>query len=169
MLAVSGYNVITSTNTTLKFADILTAKTEMLENPYGVDLDVILMLHRSYADLVLDPEFKTYAQTGKSNVVNTGDIGMEVDGLTIKIIPEVDDNVYLIDTDLQPIVLVQIDGVHVESVTRNSGRCFRPNFIWKISLDQMQLLKLLLIGWMFYQKEHSQEVGTHSMDIHLDK
>ena len=59
LLAGAAYNLIASTNTTLKFDDILTAKTEMLENPYGVDPDLVLMSHRSYADLVRDPEFKT--------------------------------------------------------------------------------------------------------------
>lgn len=162
MLAGSGYNVVTSTNTTLKFADILTAKTEMLENPYGVDPDVILMSHRSYADLVLDPEFKTYAQSGKSNVVNTGDIGMEVDGLTIKIIPEVGDNVYLIDTDLQPIVLVQMDGVHVESYRLPETRedvldltlyekpaILRPDAITKIVINRADVLpkRTFPAGW----------------------
>lgn len=115
LLAGAGYNVVASSNSTLKFDDVLTAKTEMLENPYGLNPDVILMSHRSYADLVRDPEFKEYDKSGKSNVVNTGDIGKEIDGLSIRIIPEVGDNVYLIDTSLQPLILVQMDGVHVES------------------------------------------------------
>lgn len=162
MLAGAGYNVVASTNSTLKFADILTAKTEMLENPYGVEPDLILMSHRSYADLVLDPEFKTYSQSGKTNVVNTGDIGMEVDGLRIKIVPEVGDNVYLIDTSLQPIVLVQMDGVHVESYRLPETRedvldltlyekpaVLRPDAITKITITRNDALpqRTFPAGW----------------------
>ena len=154
MLAGAGYNVIASTNSTLKFADILTAKTEMLEHPYGLNPDLILMSHRSYADLVLDPEFKTYSQSGKTNVVNTGDIGMEVDGMRIKIVPEVGDNVYIMDTSLQPIVLVQMDGVHVESYRLPETRedvldltlyekpaVLRPDAITKITITRNDTLK----------------------------
>ena len=153
MLAGAGYNVVASTNSTLKFADILTAKTEMLENPYGVNPDLILMSHRSYADLVLDPEFKTYYMSGKSNVVNTGDIGMEVDGMTIRIVPEVGDNIYIIDTSLQPIVLVQMDSVHVESYRLPETRedvldltlyekpaVLRPDAITKITITRADAL-----------------------------
>lgn len=162
MLAGAGYNVVASTQSTLKFDDILTAKTEMLENPYGVDPDVILMSHRSYSDLVRDPEFKTYSQSGKSNVVNTGDVGMQVDGMTIKIIPEVGDNVYLIDTDLQPIVLVQMDGVHVESYRLPETRedvldltlyekpaILRPDAITKITITRNDTLpqRTFPAGW----------------------
>jgi len=162
MLAGAGYNVIASTYSTLKFDDILTAKTEMLENPYGVEPDLVLMSHRSYADLVRDPEFKTYSQSGKSNVVNTGDIGMEVDGMTIKIIPEVGDNVYLIDTSLQPIVLVQMDGVHVESYRLPETRedvldltlyekpaVLRPDAITKITITRNDTLpqRTFPAGW----------------------
>lgn len=149
MLAGAGYNVIASTNSTLKFDDVLTAKTEMLENPYGVEPNLVLMSHRSYADLVRDPEFKTYSESGKTNVVNTGDIGMSIDGMTIKIVPEVGDNVYLIDTSLQPIVLVQMDGVHVESYRLHETRedvldltlyekpaILRPDAITKITITR---------------------------------
>lgn len=162
MLAGAGYNVVASTNSTLKFADILTAKTEMLEHPYGVNPDLILMSHRSYADLVLDPEFKTYSQSGKTNVVNTGDIGMEVDGMKVKIVPEVGDNVYIIDTSLQPIVLVQMDGVHVESYRLPETRedvldltlyekpaVLRPDAITKITITRNDALpqRTFPAGW----------------------
>ena len=149
MLAGSGYNVVASTESTLKFDDILTAKTEMLEHPYGVEPDLVLMSHRSYSDLVRDPEFKTYSESGRANVVNTGDIGMQVDGMRIEIVPEVGDNVYLIDTSLQPLVLVQMDGVHVESYRLHETRedvldltlyekpaVLRPDAITKITITR---------------------------------
>ena len=43
MLAGAGYNVVASTNSTLKYDDIVTAKVEMIENPYGVEPDLILI------------------------------------------------------------------------------------------------------------------------------
>lgn len=162
MLAGAGYNVVASTNSTLKFDDILTAKTEMLENPYGVEPDLILMSHRSYADLVRDPEFREYDKSGKTNVVNTGDIGKEVDGMRIKIVREVGDNIYLIDTSLQPIVLVQMDGVHVESYRLPETRedvldlalyekpaILRPDAITKITITRNDALpqRTFPAGW----------------------
>lgn len=154
LLAGAAYNLIASSNTTLKFDDILTAKTEMLENPYGVDPDLVLMSHRSYADLVRDPEFKTYSQSGISGVVQSGDVGMMIDGMRIMIIPEVGDNVYLIDTSKDPIVLVQKDGVKVESYRLNETRedvldltvyekpaVLRPDAITKITINRNDALK----------------------------
>ena len=162
LLAGAAYNLITSTNTTLKFDDILTAKTEMIESPYGVDPDLVLMSHRSYADLVRDPEFKTYSQSGISGVVQSGDIGMMIDGMRIVIIPEVGDNVYLIDTSKDPIVLVQKDGVKVESYRLNATRedvldltiyekpaVLRPDAITKITIKRNDALKQRVFpaGW----------------------
>lgn len=154
LLAGASYNLIASSNTTLKFDDILTAKTEMLENPYGVDPDLVLMSHRSYADLVRDPEFKTYSQSGISGVVQSGDVGTMIDGMRIMIIPEVGDNVYLIDTSKDPIVLVQKDGVKVESYRLNETRedvldltiyekpaVLRPDAITKITIQRNDALK----------------------------
>lgn len=154
LLAGAAYNLIASNNTTLKFDDILTAKTEMIESPYGVDPDLVLMSHRSYADLVRDPEFKAYSQSGISGVVQSGDIGMMIDGMRIMIIPEVGDNVYLIDTSKDPIVLVQKDGVKVESYRLNATRedvldltiyekpaVLRPDAITKITIQRNDALK----------------------------
>lgn len=154
LLAGASYNLIASSNNTLKFDDILTAKTEMIESPYGVDPDLVLMSHRSYADLVRDPEFKTYSQSGISGVVQSGDIGMMIDGMRIMIIPEVGDNVYLIDTSKDPIVLVQKDGVKVESYRLNKTRedvldltiyekpaVLRPDAITKITIQRNDALK----------------------------
>ena len=154
LLAGAAYNLIASSNTTLKFDDILTAKTEMLENPYGVDPDLVLMSHRSYADLVRDPEFKTYSQSGISGVVQSGDVGMMIDGMRIMIIPEVGDNVYLIDTSKDPIVLVQKDGAKVESYRLSETRedvldltvyekpaVLRPDAITKITINRNDALK----------------------------
>lgn len=154
LLAGASYNLIASSNNTLKFDDILTAKTEMIESPYGVDPDLVLMSHRSYADLVRDPEFKTYSQSGISGVVQSGDIGMMIDGMRIMIIPEVGDNVYLIDTSKDPIVLVQKDGVKVESYRLNETRedvldltiyekpaVLRPDAITKITIQRNDALK----------------------------
>lgn len=162
LLAGAAYNLIASSNTTLKFDDILTAKTEMLENPYGVDPDLVLMSHRSYADLVRDPEFKTYSQSGISGVVQSGDVGAMIDGMRIMIIPEVGDNVYLIDTSKDPIVLVQKDGVKVESYRLNETRedvldltvyekpaVLRPDAITKITIQRNDALKQRVYpaGW----------------------
>jgi hypothetical protein len=154
LLAGASYNLVASSNTTLKFDDILTAKTEMLENPYGVDPNLVLMSHRSYADLVRDPEFKAYYMSGQPGVAKTGDIGMMVDGMTIKIIPEVGDNVYLIDTSKDPLVLVQKDGIKVESYRLNETRedvldltvyekpaVLRPDAITKITIQRNDTLK----------------------------
>lgn len=154
LLAGASYNLIASSNNTLKFDDILTAKTEMLENPYGVDPDLVLMSHRSYADLVRDPEFKTYSQSGISGVVQSGDVGMMIDGMRIMIIPEVGNNVYLIDTSKDPIVLVQKDGVKVESYRLNETRedvldltvyekpaVLRPDAITKITIQRDDAFK----------------------------
>ena len=154
LLAGASYNLIASSNNTLKFDDILTAKTEMIESPYGVDPDLVLMSHRSYADLVRDPEFKTYSQSGISGVVQSGDVGMMIDGMRIMIIPEVGDNVYLIDTSKDPIVLVQKDGVKVESYRLNETRedvldltiyekpaVLRPDAITKITIQRNDALK----------------------------
>lgn len=154
LLAGASYNLIASSNNTLKFDDILTAKTEMIESPYGVDPDLVLMSHRSYADLVRDPEFKTYSQSGISGVVQSGDVGAMIDGMRIMIIPEVGDNVYLIDTSKDPIVLVQKDGVKVESYRLNETRedvldltiyekpaVLRPDAITKITIQRNDALK----------------------------
>lgn len=162
LLAGASYNLIASSNNTLKFDDILTAKTEMIESPYGVDPDLVLMSHRSYADLVRDPEFKTYSQSGISGVVQSGDVGMMIDGMRIMIIPEVGDNVYLIDTSKDPIVLVQKDGVKVESYRLNETRedvldltvyekpaVLRPDAITKITIQRNDALKQRVYpaGW----------------------
>ena len=148
-LAGSGYNLITSSNTTLKFEDILTAKTEMLENPYGKNPTEIIMSHRSYSDLVRDPEFKTYSESGLAGVVQTGDIGMMVDGMHINIIPEVGDNVYIMDKSENPILLVEKGGIHVESYRLPETRedvldlvqyqkpvCVKPDAITKIEIKR---------------------------------
>jgi hypothetical protein len=162
LLAGASYNLIASTNNTLKFDDILTAKTEMMETPYGVNPNIVLMSHRSYADLVRDPEFKTYSESGISGVVQSGDVGMIVDGMRIMIIPEVGDNVYLIDTELDPIVLVQMDGIKVESYRLPETRedvldltvyekpaVLRPDAITKITIQRDDALKQRVFpdGW----------------------
>lgn len=161
-LAGAGYNLITSSNTTLKFEDILTAKTEMLENPYGKNPTEIIMSHRSYSDLVRDPEFKTYSQSGLAGVVQTGDIGMMVDGMHINIIPEVGDNVYIMDKSENPILLVEKGGIHVESYRLPETRedvldlvqyqkpvCVKPDAITKIEIKRNDALKQRVFpaGW----------------------
>lgn len=115
LLGGAAYNVVPATKSTLTFDDVVTAKTEMQENPYGVNPNVVFMSPRSYSDLLRDEDFKTYSNSGITGVVNTGDIGNTIDGMQIVIIKEVGDNVYLVDTDLDPIVLVQMDSVHTES------------------------------------------------------
>jgi len=162
LLAGAGYNLITSSNTTLKFEDVLTAKTEMLENPYGMNPDTILMSHRSYSDLVRDPEFKTYSQSGIVGVVQSGDVGEMVDGMRIRIIPEVGDNVYLIDTSKNPLLLVEKGGVKIESYRLHETRedvldftvyqkpvCVKPDAISKIEITRNDALKQRVFpaGW----------------------
>ena len=161
-LAGAGYNLITSSNSTLKFEDILTAKTEMMENPYGLNPDTIIMSHRSYADLVRDPEFKMYSQSGIAEVVITGDIGMIVDGMRINIIPEVGDNVYIMDKSQNPILLVEKGGIHVEPYRLHETRedvldlvqyqkpvCVKPDAITKIEITRNDALKRRVFpaGW----------------------
>lgn len=162
LLAGAGYNLIPSNFNTLKFEDVLTAKTEMLENPYGVNPDTILMSHRSYSDLVRDPEFKVYSQSGKSDVVNTGDVGTYVDGMRIRIIPEVGDNVFLIDTSQNPLLLVEKGGMKVETYRLHETRedvldltayqkpvCVKPDAISKIEIVRNDNLKQRVFpaGW----------------------
>jgi len=161
-LVGAGYNLITSTNSTLKFEDVLTAKTEMLENPYGKNPDVIIMSHRSYSDLVRDPEFKTYSQSGLVGVVQSGDIGQIIDGMRIHIIPEVGDNVYIMDSSENPILLVEKGGIHVESYRLPATRedvldlvqyqkpvCVKPDAITKIEITRNDTLKRRVFpsGW----------------------
>ena len=162
LLAGAGYNLIPSNFNTLKFEDVLTAKTEMLENPYGVNPDTILMSHRSYSDLVRDPEFKVYSQSGKKDVVNTGDVGTYVDGMRIRIIPEVGDNVFLIDTSQNPLLLVEKGGMKVETYRLHQTRedvldltayqkpvCVKPDAISKIEIIRNDQLKQRVFpaGW----------------------
>lgn len=154
LLTGAGYNIITSTNTTLKFDDIVTAKTEMQENPYGINPDVILMSPRSYADLLRDPDFKTYSNSGIAGVVTSGTVGEYVDGMRILIIPEVKDDIYLIDTSQEPLVLIQMDSVHTESYRLHETRedvldinlyekpaVLRPDAICKITITRNDTLK----------------------------
>ena len=113
MISGAGYNVMTP-GTTLKFDDIVDAKTLMRENPYGVEPDMICMSERTYADLLKDEDFKTYSSSGIAGVIQDGQFGEKVAGLTIKIIPEFEDMVFIIDSSLDPIILVTMNGVHTE-------------------------------------------------------
>ena len=112
MMSGAGYNVVTAN--TLKFDDIVDVKTTMRENPYGVEPDMILMSERTYASLLKDPDFKTYSASGISGVVQDGQFGQKVAGLTITIIPELEDVVFIIDSTKDPIILVTMNGVHTE-------------------------------------------------------
>jgi len=113
LLAGAG-NIIESVNNTLKFEDVLEAKTQMTESPYQVEPDVIIMSQRSYNDLLLDPNFSRYSYSGRVGALATGDVGQEIDGMRIHIIKEVGDNVYLIDSSKDWAVLLQMDSVHTE-------------------------------------------------------
>ena len=134
----------------------------MMENPYGLNPDTIIMSHRSYADLVRDPEFKTYSESGLVGVVQTGNIGMMVDGMSINIIPEVGDNVYIMDRGQKPILLVEKGGIHVESYRLPATRedvldlvqyqkpvCVKPDSITKIEITRDDALKQRVFpaGW----------------------
>ena len=154
LLGGAAYNVVPATKSTLTFDDVVTAKTEMQENPYGVSPNVVFMSPRSYSDLLRDEDFKTYSNSGITGVVNTGDIGSTIDGMQIVIIKEVGDNVYLVDTDLDPIVLVQMDSVHTESYRLPETRedvldltlyekpaVLRPDAISKITIVRDDTLK----------------------------
>ena len=116
MMSGAGYNIVTPANnaTTLKFDDIVDVKTLMSENPYGVEPDMILMSERTYADLLKDDDFKTYSKSGIAGVKQDGDFGERVAGLSIRIIPELLDTVFIIDSSLEPIILVTMNGVHTE-------------------------------------------------------
>jgi len=59
LLAGAGLEV-QSAHATLTFDDIVDTKTQLEENPYGVNPNVILMSARSYADLIKDPNFKVF-------------------------------------------------------------------------------------------------------------
>lgn len=162
LLAGAGYNLIVSGYNVLKYEDVLTAKTEMMENPYGMNPNVILMSQRSYSDLQRDPEFKNYNLSGKTDVVNTGDIGQAIAGMSIHIIPEVGDNVYLIDTTKNPLLLVEKGDIHIESYRLHETRedvldfvqyqkpvCVKPDAISKIEITRNDTYKKRVFpaGW----------------------
>lgn len=162
LLGGAAYDIVPASANTLTYDDIVTAKTELRENPYGVNPDIILMSHRSYADLLRDQDFKVYSNSGISEVVVTGSIGMMVDGMNIHIIPEVGDNVYLIDTSLQPLVLIQMDSIHVETYRLHETRedvldlslyekpaVIRPDAIARITINRDDTLKQRVFpaGW----------------------
>lgn len=121
MMSGAGYNVMTATDI-LKFDDIVDAKTLMRENPYGVEPNMICMSERTYADLLKDQDFKVYSNSGIAGVKQNGEFGQRVAGLAIKIIPEFEDEVYIIDTSLDPIILVTMNGVHTEKYRLNETR-----------------------------------------------
>lgn len=112
MLSGAGYNFVT--RDAIKFDDIVDAKTYMAESPYDTNPDMILMSERIYADLLKDPDFKTYSSSGIAGVIQDGKFGEYVAGLKITIIPELKDEVYIIDSSLEPIILVTMNGVHTE-------------------------------------------------------
>lgn len=150
MMSGAGYNIMTP-GTTLKFDDIVDAKTLMRENPYGMEPDMIIMSERTYADLLKDPDFKTYSSSGIAGVVQDGEFGQKVAGLTIKIIKEFEDVVFIIDSTKQPIILVTMNGVHTEKYRLNETRedvldltywekpaVVRPDAITKIMITRPQ-------------------------------
>ena len=114
MMSGAGYNIVAPTDSVLKFDDIVDVKTLMSEHPYGVTPDMILMSERTYADLLKDDDFKTYQNSGIAGVKQNGEFGERVAGLSIKIIPELLDTVFIIDSSLEPIILVTMNGVHTE-------------------------------------------------------
>ncbi|MBR3208671.1 MAG: phage major capsid protein [Bacilli bacterium] len=116
LMSGAGYNIVTPSGNgdKLKFDDIVDVKTLMSENPYGVNPDMILMSERTYADLLKDDDFKTYSNSGIAGVKQNGEFGERVAGLAIKIIPELLDTVFIIDSSLDPIILVTMNGVHTE-------------------------------------------------------
>ena len=114
LLAGAG-NIIASSEHKLTFEDVLEAKTRMTESPYQIEPNIIIMSQRSYNDLMMDENFNRYCYSGQAGVRKTGDIGKEIDGMTVHIIKEVGDNVYLIDSTKDWAVLLQMDGVHTES------------------------------------------------------
>ena len=159
LLAGAGLEV-QSANATLTFDDIVDTKTQLEENPYGVNPNVILMSARSYADLIKDPNFKVYANSGIPGVVNTGDVGMSVDGMAIMKIPEVGDNVYLIDTTQDPLWLVQMGTMNTERYRVPETRedvldltlyekpaVLRPDAIAKIAITRTDEKRTFPKGW----------------------
>ena len=114
MMSGAGYNIVAPSDSVLKFDDIVDVKTLMRENPYGVEPDMVLMSERTYADLLKDQDFKQYSYSGIAGVKQSGEFGDRIAGLAIKIIPELEDTVFIIDSSLEPIILVTMNGVHTE-------------------------------------------------------
>ena len=113
MLSGAGYNIMTAD--AISFDDIVDAKTIMAESPYKTTPNMILMSERVYADLLKDESFKVYSNSGIAGVIQNGEFGQYVAGLKIQIIPELLDEVYIIDSSLEPIILVTMgSGVKTE-------------------------------------------------------
>lgn len=115
-------HTIASANQTVKYDDVVRAKTYMRELPYGTDPDTIIMSPRSYSDLLLDPDFKNYSNSGITQVVTKGDVGQYIAGMRIVIIPEVGSDLFLFDSGIEFGYLVQKGQVHTESYRLNATR-----------------------------------------------
>ena len=113
MLSGAGYNIMTAN--AISFDDIVDAKTFMAESPYKTTPDMIMMSERVYADLLKDPDFKTYSSSGIAGVIQDGQFGEYVAGLRIVHINELEDEVYIVDSSLEPLVLVTMgSGIKTE-------------------------------------------------------
>ena len=110
------------TATKLEWEDIIDFKTDMESQEYIISPKIIVMSPQSYNDLVKDPKFRDYSQSGIGGVLESGQVGRMVDGMQIYIIPEVEDNVYLIDTDEDPLWLVQMGQVKTEKYRLSETR-----------------------------------------------
>jgi len=97
----------------LLWEDIVDFKAEMEDQEYMVEPGIILMSPFRYNDLVKDPMFRDYSQSGIGGVLESGQVGRKVADMTIYIIPEVGDSVYLIDQTLEPLWLVQMGQANV--------------------------------------------------------
>lgn len=113
LLAGAGIT-FSGTPTKLEWEDIIDFKTDMEDQQYIVEPKIIVMSSQSYNDLVKDPKFRDYSQSGIGGVLQSGEVGRTVADMQIITIPEVGDAVYLIDTALDPLWLVQLGQVQTE-------------------------------------------------------
>lgn len=105
-LAGSGFSDTFAT-TDLIWEDIVDFKARMEDQEYTVEPDTIIMSPKKYNDLKKDPKFWSYHHTGEKGVIQSGKIPEYVDGLRIMKIKEVQDSVYLMDTDNSPLKIAQ--------------------------------------------------------------
>ena len=112
----------TFTSGKLDFEDILDFKTLMRKQMYGIDPTILLMSQDKYNDLVKDPIFRDYSQSGIGGVLETGEIGKKVAGMQIYIIKELEDSVYFLDQTKDPFRIAQYGQLRTEAYRLSETR-----------------------------------------------